>query len=81
LYDGRAADPELSMSFQLILTLIVVALASCYLLYRALRAWKAAAGGCAGGCGCPEKAEKSTQTDAFIPLTELKLRQDAPDRP
>jgi|GEM_PF-3346195 len=67
------------MNWQLATVLALVGLAGIYLSCRSWRAWKKAARGCSGGCGCPSSANtgaNDTSKSILISRDSLKLRTD-----
>jgi len=64
------------VDWQLIISLVLVTIASCYLARRAWRLWMRKSGKCGGGCAC-NSAEPSAQEERgliAISLEKLSFR-------
>jgi hypothetical protein len=63
----------MSVDWQLVLVLVCVAGAACYLARQTLRTWTASRKGCTGGCGCHGRpaADESNGQAVFIPTEQL----------
>ena len=66
------------MTVQWLAAVFCIGIASCYLCYHGIRAWKGQKAGCAGGCDCSATAlptPDSRERIAFIPSDQLTLRR------
>lgn len=63
------------MYWQLIIVIVIVALAAAYLVRRAWRTWNKR--GCGGGCGCATSKQNGqpVASTTMIPAEQLKLRR------
>jgi hypothetical protein len=62
------------VDWQLTVSLVLVFLASCYLVARAVRLRNSKKTGCAGGCACASAADAAAQKDTIVPISLEKLR-------
>lgn len=65
------------MDWQLLMTLIVVALSAAWLTRGAWKVWSGEGKGCGSGCDCgPAKDEESAEPNTtWVPAEQLRLRQ------
>lgn len=71
------------MSAQLIITGLVVILASCYLVRRGWRAWSGPNPGCSGACNCDVKRRRESEREpgsGLILIDKIDLRRDYPNQ-
>jgi len=71
------------MSLQLIVTLVVVFLASCYLLRRGWKVWFTPKQACSGACDCGNSDRTDSKRESgpgLILLGKIDLRRDYPNQ-
>jgi len=62
------------MDRQLLLVIVLVALALLYLGRRTLRTWRGQGAGC-GGCKCSSTAKTPNTAETLIPSEQVRLRR------
>jgi hypothetical protein len=63
----------MAWDWQLTMTLVLILLASCYLVRRGWRLWRGRKKGCAGGCGCAASAAEAQEKQQIVPISLEKL--------
>jgi hypothetical protein len=63
------------MDWQLLVVVLLVALALLYLGRQTLRTWRGRSAGC-GGCKCPSSSNTSNSgAETLIPIDQVRLRR------
>ena len=66
------------MDWQLAIVVLIVAVATGYLIRQSWRTWSGRKSGCGGGCACDSKKpalEQANGTAALIPSEQITLRR------
>jgi hypothetical protein len=64
------------MTWQLLLVMLIVAGAACYLARQTWRSWGGKKSGCGGSCGCAGRPTSSaSNSPTLIPAEQLTLRR------